>query len=108
MSKAEAVLVDHQLQRLKQLSLQFEYASRSDEGFELLTGLKPKLGLSAADETKLDEAILAARKEFETKVNGLRKRLDKQVVDVLSEESQQKLKDLVGEFFYFERNKKFP
>jgi len=104
-AKAEKVLVDDQVKRLKQLAVQFECAMNSGEGFELLAELKPKVSLSPDDSEKLSKAIDEAKKEYRRELGELRERLNRRVLKVLDQDSRDKLQAAIGDFYYFDEIK---
>lgn len=100
--RTEAVLVESQVVRLRQLAVQFRHAVDGVQGFEMLPALRDELELSAEDRQKLIEAVEQAKQQYEVERKKIRRRFERRIYDVLPEKAQELLQKMVGDFYYFD------
>lgn len=101
-SGAAEVLLPRQLERLKQIAIQYELSHAGGDGFRIVLPLRDKLRLPSAKAKELVEVVEKANIEYREELRKLRERLDRSVIDSLSPDAQKKIEELIGEFHYFE------
>jgi hypothetical protein len=93
-------LVPQQLDRLNQLAIQYQYSIGHGFGFELIPALADKLELSSQEKRSVTDAVRAASAEYDAEIKKLRQKLDQQVLKSLSREGQERIREMIGEFYY--------
>jgi len=101
------ILLPHQVKRLRQIALQAQVHNFRDgfSGFlDAPIKLQNELGLS--DVAKLKEKISATQEKYQEDYLSLRQDSFDEVVELLTPRQQKQLKELVGDLYDFEYNKR--
>ena len=98
--KMEEALLPHQIKRLKQIALQKQLlAETKGDQFEMVLRLGDQLELKPREKTKLKTDIAKAKKEYQEELKKLHQKYQKRILDSMPPESQEKLKEILGDMF---------
>ena len=106
-TQADEILLPHQKERLEQIVLQSQI--RSLGGWGALTSnesMREKIGLSEDEAADVKEKQAEVQKELLEKIKKLRKEADDEILSVLPDELQEKVKGMVGDPFEFQRTQR--
>lgn len=107
----QSVLLPKQLERLREIRVQFRLHQGSPAGALLSDEISQQLGLTDAQHEALKQAQQEVDAEMGASINRLREAARQKVLSILSAEQQAKLKLLTGESIQFSgatRNKRLP
>ncbi len=99
--KLDSILLPHQQQRLKQLTLQSQSRGRAAGALLDNDELKDELGITAEQEDKMREAAEKAQEELREQILKLTREAENKIIGVLDSEQQKKYREMVGEPFDF-------
>ena len=97
----EEILLPHQMERMRQLSLQNSVKFRTDySGFlGLPLAVADQLGLSIAETNRLKDATEKADTELRAEVKRLNAEKMKQILDALPADKQKRFQEIVGDLY---------
>lgn len=101
MDKAAAVLLPHQIDRLKQIAKQqvVKMTNKYSDEFGMASSMAKELGLSPEETRKLNETIKAARDEYYAAVETAKKKANEKIMSVLTIKQQEKMKEILGDMW---------
>lgn len=101
-SRLSEILLPHQVDRLKQISLQMN-VNQSGLGQALASkALMEQLGIDEKQKEALEAKARELADEFEKKVSQLKSEMRDELMDELTPDQRQKMKDLMGQKFEFQ------
>ncbi|MGY8766890.1 MAG: hypothetical protein ACKVH8_00495 [Pirellulales bacterium] len=102
--EVNAVLMPHQMTRIKQIALQQKLNRGGGGGSALTRGpVAEALGLTEVQIEELEEKRLEIEEDLREKVSALQKEAQKELISVLTPSQQDTLKELLGVSFEMER-----
>ncbi len=103
-AKIKEILLPHQIERLKQISLQSEMKMRGDSA--ALTGKKLAEALDIDDEQKkkIEEKAKELKTQLQKDIEKLKEKARSVLLDELSSEQRKKLESMLGEQFQFKQS----
>ncbi|MEM7457515.1 MAG: hypothetical protein AAF456_24490 [Planctomycetota bacterium] len=103
--EANAVLLPHQVDRLKQLGFQRNASRGGVGGLAGNDQLVEALGITEEQQEAMVAAAEEAAQKLEEKIADLRKQAQDEVLAVLTEEQREKFNELMGEPFQFSQDR---
>ena len=99
--QATEALLPHQVERLQQISKQqsLKTQNKFQDEFGIPFAMADDLGLSKDQKKQLEKVTKEARKEFYKEVEKLKEKTKKAIYDELNKEQQEKLEELLGDFY---------
>ena len=99
MTKAEEVLLPHQIQRLKQIAKRqsAKYTNQFQDEFGAVASIANEIGLSAEEKKELIDTIKQARAEYYETVAEAKKKANEKIMAALTTEQKEKIKEILGE-----------
>lgn len=107
--KVESVLLPHQLKRLKELQVQSRarrYGNNGSIGILQDEEILEELGIDEDKAAELEEKAEEVMEKLQEKIRKLRTEAEDEILSVLSSEQQKKFREMVGESFEFQRDRR--
>lgn len=98
----DAILLPHQRDRIRQISLQMSLRGGGAQGALSRPEIAEALSIDDAQKEKLREAAEAAQKELEEGTRKLREAARQKILDVLTPDQKAKWEKMIGEPFEFD------
>jgi len=103
--EADTILLPHQTERIRQIAKQqaLKFRTHFRDEFGIPFALADELELDEATKRQLRDTTEQARKEFYEEVEKLRAKTNEKILATLPKPKQEKLKEIVGEFYDHEK-----
>ena len=99
----EAELLPHQFQRLNQLSLQVEMASKHLNRYASIKHVFDRIGLDKKQQTETAKKLDAIQQEYDQELAELRKKYQRKMLERFPDSAKEKLKGVLGNLDVFEK-----
>ena len=103
-TQLKEILLPHQVTRLDELFFQMQASRSGTEGMLSNPKVKERLGLTDEQIEKIKNKAEEVQANLEEEIKELRESAQEEILSVLTSDQQQKIKELMGDSFDFERS----